>query len=352
MRRPQRGLPTLRSFVLPGGTRERRCCTRPGQSFRRAERSTGQPSPRMATPCTPPARYLNRLSDCCSSWPPANEPGGDLLWSQAGSAEPCSGDDLRRRREVSGDCCASRRRGFEPGQNPVRAASLMASSTGPSHSAVRHSTTTSLAQARRLPGISGPPGLDAERLRAKTSAGSQQHAEGVIPAQLGGLVGSEAKPPASARDCGAARTRRSRRPLEAGSAGSRCPPRQPRRARAGRRGSRPRRVPALLATQPSEPALVSPVAGGPELRSEVSDGRAVFRAGVGGFQRGIKSCLRLSTVDVAAELGSRARIDTAVVRDGQEAPADRGDQFTAARLVILGQDPHDAASARMPSTGA
>src|SRR6266536_871333 len=53
-----------------------------------------------------------------------------------------------------------------------------------------------LAQAGRLPGVSGPPGLDAERPPREDSTGSQQHAEGVIPAQLGGLVGSEAKPPA------------------------------------------------------------------------------------------------------------------------------------------------------------
>jgi len=76
------GLPTLRSFVLPGGSAGSALLHMARTVVRRAERSTwaalGQHGDTM-NPLT--AQYLNRLSDLlfilarC-----ANEPDGDLLW--------------------------------------------------------------------------------------------------------------------------------------------------------------------------------------------------------------------------------------------------------------------------------
>ncbi|MGH3273933.1 MAG: cob(I)yrinic acid a,c-diamide adenosyltransferase [Streptosporangiaceae bacterium] len=75
-------LPTLRSFVLPGGTAGSALLHVARTAVRRAERTTW-----AALEAHPddmgelPAQYLNRLSDLlfilarC-----ANEPGGDLLW--------------------------------------------------------------------------------------------------------------------------------------------------------------------------------------------------------------------------------------------------------------------------------
>jgi cob(I)alamin adenosyltransferase len=80
------GLPTLRSFVLPGGTAGSALLHAARTVVRRAERSTwaalAQHGPTM-NPLT--ARYLNRLSDLLFILARrANEPDGDLLWKPGG----------------------------------------------------------------------------------------------------------------------------------------------------------------------------------------------------------------------------------------------------------------------------
>jgi cob(I)alamin adenosyltransferase len=80
------GLPTLRSFVLPGGTAGSALLHVARTVVRRAERSTwaalAQHRPTM-NPLT--ARYLNRLSDLLFILARrANEPDGDLLWKPGG----------------------------------------------------------------------------------------------------------------------------------------------------------------------------------------------------------------------------------------------------------------------------
>jgi cob(I)alamin adenosyltransferase len=80
------GLPTLRSFVLPGGTPGSALLHTARTVVRRAERTTWaafeQHGPTM-NPLT--ARYLNRLSDLLFILArKANEPAGDLLWKPGG----------------------------------------------------------------------------------------------------------------------------------------------------------------------------------------------------------------------------------------------------------------------------
>jgi cob(I)alamin adenosyltransferase len=80
------GLPTLRSFVLPGGTAGSALLHVARTVVRRAERSTwaalAQHGPTM-NPLT--ARYLNRLSDLLFILARrANESDGDLLWKPGG----------------------------------------------------------------------------------------------------------------------------------------------------------------------------------------------------------------------------------------------------------------------------
>jgi cob(I)alamin adenosyltransferase len=76
------GLPTLRSFVLPGGSAGSALLHTARTVVRRAERSTWAALAQHGDTMNPlTARYLNRLSDLlfilarC-----ANEPDGDLLW--------------------------------------------------------------------------------------------------------------------------------------------------------------------------------------------------------------------------------------------------------------------------------
>ena len=76
------GLPTLRSFVLPGGTAGSALLHTARTVVRRAERSTWAALAEHGGTMNPlTAQYLNRLSDLlfilarC-----ANEPDGDLLW--------------------------------------------------------------------------------------------------------------------------------------------------------------------------------------------------------------------------------------------------------------------------------
>jgi cob(I)alamin adenosyltransferase len=79
-------LPTLRSFVLPGGT--------PGSALlhvartvvRRAERSAWEAMAHYGETMNPlAAKYLNRLSDLLFILARvANEPAGDLLWKPGG----------------------------------------------------------------------------------------------------------------------------------------------------------------------------------------------------------------------------------------------------------------------------
>jgi cob(I)alamin adenosyltransferase len=82
-------LPTLRSFVLPGGT--------PGSTLlhvartvvRRAERSAWAALAEYGETMNPlAAKYLNRLSDLLFILARvANEPAGDLLWKPGGERE-------------------------------------------------------------------------------------------------------------------------------------------------------------------------------------------------------------------------------------------------------------------------
>jgi len=79
-------LPTLRSFLLPGGSRGATLLHVARTVTRRAERSAWAAAGEYGDSVSPwPARYLNRLSDLlfilarC-----ANEPGGDLLWKPGG----------------------------------------------------------------------------------------------------------------------------------------------------------------------------------------------------------------------------------------------------------------------------
>jgi cob(I)alamin adenosyltransferase len=79
-------LPTLRSFVLPGGSAGSALLHVARTVVRRAERSTwaalGEHGDTMS-PLT--AQYLNRLSDLLFILArSANEPGGDVLWKPGG----------------------------------------------------------------------------------------------------------------------------------------------------------------------------------------------------------------------------------------------------------------------------
>jgi cob(I)alamin adenosyltransferase len=80
------GLPTLRSFVLPGGTAGSALLHTARTVVRRAERATWaalEVHRETMNPLT--ARYLNRLSDLLFILARrANEPEGDLLWKPGG----------------------------------------------------------------------------------------------------------------------------------------------------------------------------------------------------------------------------------------------------------------------------
>jgi cob(I)alamin adenosyltransferase len=80
------GLPTLRSFVLPGGTAGAALLHTARTIVRRAERSTWAAIEAHGDAVRPlPARYLNRLSDLLFILARrANEPAGDLLWKPGG----------------------------------------------------------------------------------------------------------------------------------------------------------------------------------------------------------------------------------------------------------------------------
>jgi cob(I)alamin adenosyltransferase len=80
------GLPTLRSFVLPGGTPGAALLHTARTVVRRAERSAwAAVAAHGETVSVLPARYLNRLSDLLFILARrANEPGGDLLWRPGG----------------------------------------------------------------------------------------------------------------------------------------------------------------------------------------------------------------------------------------------------------------------------
>ena len=76
------GLPTLRSFVLPGGSAGATLLHVARTVVRRAERSAWAAIEAHGNAVSPlTARYLNRLSDLLFILARrANEPGGDLLW--------------------------------------------------------------------------------------------------------------------------------------------------------------------------------------------------------------------------------------------------------------------------------
>jgi cob(I)alamin adenosyltransferase len=81
-------LPTLDSFILPGGTPGAALLHTARAIIRRAERSTwallGVEAPRT-NPQT--ARYLNRLSDLLFILSRVANPGGDVLWAPGGGPQ-------------------------------------------------------------------------------------------------------------------------------------------------------------------------------------------------------------------------------------------------------------------------
>lgn len=79
-------LPTLRSFVLPGGTKGAALLHVARTVVRRAERSAWEAVAAHGDAVNPLAvRYLNRLSDLLFILGRvANEPAGDLLWRPGG----------------------------------------------------------------------------------------------------------------------------------------------------------------------------------------------------------------------------------------------------------------------------
>jgi len=80
------GLPTLRSFVLPGGTPASALLHTARTVVRRAERATWAALEAHGDTMNPvTAQYLNRLSDLLFILARrANEPDGDLLWKPGG----------------------------------------------------------------------------------------------------------------------------------------------------------------------------------------------------------------------------------------------------------------------------
>jgi cob(I)alamin adenosyltransferase len=80
------GLPTLRSFVLPGGTPGAALLHTARTVVRRAERTTWGALEQQGDTMNPlTAQYLNRLSDLLFILArAANEPDGDLLWKPGG----------------------------------------------------------------------------------------------------------------------------------------------------------------------------------------------------------------------------------------------------------------------------
>jgi cob(I)alamin adenosyltransferase len=80
------GLPTLRSFVLPGGTAGSALLHTARTVVRRAERTTWAAIAEHGAAVNPlTAQYLNRLSDLLFILARrANEPDGDLLWKPGG----------------------------------------------------------------------------------------------------------------------------------------------------------------------------------------------------------------------------------------------------------------------------
>jgi cob(I)alamin adenosyltransferase len=80
------GLPTLRSFVLPGGTAGSALLHTARTVVRRAERITWAAIGAYGDTMSPlTAQYLNRLSDLLFILArSANEPDGDLLWKPGG----------------------------------------------------------------------------------------------------------------------------------------------------------------------------------------------------------------------------------------------------------------------------
>jgi cob(I)alamin adenosyltransferase len=80
------GLPTLRSFVLPGGTAGSALLHTARTVVRRAERITWAAIGTYGDTMNPlTAQYLNRLSDLLFILArSANEPDGDLLWKPGG----------------------------------------------------------------------------------------------------------------------------------------------------------------------------------------------------------------------------------------------------------------------------
>ena len=79
-------LPTLRSFVLPGGTAGAALLHVARTVVRRAERSAWAAMDAHGDTVNPvAARYLNRLSDLVFILArEANGPGGDVLWRPGG----------------------------------------------------------------------------------------------------------------------------------------------------------------------------------------------------------------------------------------------------------------------------
>jgi cob(I)alamin adenosyltransferase len=80
-------LPTLNSFILPGGTPGAALLHQALTIVRRAERSTWALIETAQEQTHPvPAKYLNRLSDLLFILARTANPGGDILWKPGGEA--------------------------------------------------------------------------------------------------------------------------------------------------------------------------------------------------------------------------------------------------------------------------
>jgi cob(I)alamin adenosyltransferase len=207
-------LPTLRSFVLPGGTPGAALLHTARAVTRRAERTAWLAAADHAGTISPwPARYLNRLSDLLfilARSANTGTDGADMGDADAGGADAAAGDVLwRPGGDRLGEVAQVRtgRRSLKPGQEPgqrlvghrqldvldVRARG-QAQAVGLrldrdlDDDAVR-------AEGRRLPRAGRPASDYLQRAPVEDVLRPQQHTERTVPAQRVMLVGKHAEAP-------------------------------------------------------------------------------------------------------------------------------------------------------------
>jgi cob(I)alamin adenosyltransferase len=187
-------LPTLRSFVLPGGTAGAALLHTARAVTRRAERTAWSAVAEHGDTISAwPAKYLNRLSDLLFILArAANAADGDVLWRPGG-------DRLGEVAQVG-----SGRRGLQPRQEPGqrlvghgqldvlagRRAGVIGRGRGGNldDDPVR-------AEGDRVGRVRRTAGDHAERAPVEDVLGPEQHAERAVPAQRVVLVGQHAKAP-------------------------------------------------------------------------------------------------------------------------------------------------------------